>query len=261
MTATAECRIDTVQSAFWTTNTGIITAPDGSIILIDAGVFPEELDAIARRIGEGKLIAGLSTHEDWDHVLWSHSLGDQVPRLAYRGTVNILNERRDELLRSLVSAEAELDVRWEHDLAGRLAPLREQSVVMGDVLITVIPTPGHTPGHASYWLPREGVLFAGDMLSDVDIPMLADMPDAITTYRASLERLASLLEGARRIVPGHGTPCDREEGRRRLTLDRAYLDVLEQEMPEIPSTDPRHDRDSNRDAHRQNLTFLAGQPS
>ena len=49
---------------------------------------------------------------------------------------------------------------------------------------------GHAPGHAAVFLPETGVLLAGDMLSDVEIPLpdLA-MADPLGDYHAGLDGL------------------------------------------------------------------------
>ena len=40
---------------------------------------------------------------------------------------------------------------------------------------------GHAPGHTALWLPRQRVLIAGDMLSDVELP-LPFYPDDLPSY-------------------------------------------------------------------------------
>lgn len=260
----ASGEVAVIQSAFWQTNTAIITDPDGGIVLIDPGVLPDELRSIARRVGEGRLIAALSTHEDWDHVLWARELGHGAPRLAHPETVRILTDHRETLLTSLTEAERELSVAWDHDLAGRLDPIPQQTVAFGEhIRVTFIPTPGHTDGHASLVLEGEGAIFAGDMLSDVDIPILAETPGSLDAYIRSLDVLQHLLADARTIIPGHGAPCDRDVARQRLDRDRAYVDSLGKgratgSWPERPiPDDPRWQRVENRETHRYHIKAMA----
>ena len=76
----------------------------------------------------------------------------------------------------------------------------------------VIPTPGHTEGHASLLLADRGVLFAGDAMATFDVltratgPML--MPDNLNgdpqRTRASLGALEGVDAGT--LLPGHGDP-------------------------------------------------------
>jgi len=85
---------------------------------------------------------------------------------------------------------------------------------------------GHAPGHGAVFLPGSGVLVAGDMWSDIEIPLLDTIAaDPLGDYRTGMERLAS-VPGVRQVVPGHGHVGDAGELRRRLALDAAYLDAV-----------------------------------
>ena len=100
----------------------------------------------------------------------------------------------------------------------------------------VIAHDGHALGHGAVFLPDTGVLVAGDMCSDVEIP-LHDLAaaDPLGNYRTGMERLAS-VPGVRQVVPGHGHVGDAGEFRRRLALDAAYMDAV---AGGKPSGDPR----------------------
>ena len=86
------------------------------------------------------------------------------------------------------------------------------------------------------FLPDSGVLVAGDMCSDIEIPLLDTVAaDPLGDYRTGMERLASVL----RRPPGGARPRPRrgrEEFRRRLALDAAYLDAITSGKP---ADDPR----------------------
>jgi cyclase len=60
--------------------------------------------------------------------------------------------------------------------------------------------PGHTRGDVVVWLPKEGVLASGDVVSAI-VPMAGGTTDLAVWARA-LDRLIAL--GPRTIVPGHG---------------------------------------------------------
>ncbi len=64
-------------------------------------------------------------------------------------------------------------------------------------------TPGHSPGHVSYGLPRDGALFSGDVLFQgsvgrVDLPG-GDWP----TLLASIESLLAAYPAETTVYPGH----------------------------------------------------------
>jgi hydroxyacylglutathione hydrolase len=72
-------------------------------------------------------------------------------------------------------------------------------------------------------VPETGVLIAGDMCSDIEIPLPdLESPDPFGTYRRGLGLLAR-VPGVRVVVPGHGHVGDREEFRRRVAADFCYL--------------------------------------
>ena len=72
--------------------------------------------------------------------------------------------------------------------------------------ITVLHTPGHTPGHLAFWWPDRGVLFAGDAIATYPVfgpgwPAFTLNP---TQHRASLRRMAELDTAV--LAVGHGDP-------------------------------------------------------
>jgi hydroxyacylglutathione hydrolase len=91
----------------------------------------------------------------------------------------------------------------------------------------VLAHDGHAPGHAALFLADSGVLIAGDMCSDIEIPLLdPDAPDPVGDYRAGLELLAGLC-GVQVLIPGHGSVADAAGMRVRVAADFRYLDALE----------------------------------
>jgi glyoxylase-like metal-dependent hydrolase (beta-lactamase superfamily II) len=113
------------------------------------------------------------------------------------------------------------------------------------------PADGHTQDGMAVFAPWLGVLCCGDYLSDVEIPLIAPA-GSLAGYRATLARLATLVERAEVVVPGHGSPHSREEALRLLDEDGDYLDALEagEERPRLPAgrSSPRQ-----RQIHADNL--------
>jgi glyoxylase-like metal-dependent hydrolase (beta-lactamase superfamily II) len=72
-------------------------------------------------------------------------------------------------------------------------------------------------------------------------------------YRATLARLAPLVEAAETVVPGHGSPRGRDATLRILDEDVDYLDALErgEERPALPEG---RDSARQREIHAENLT-------
>ena len=217
-----------------TTTTLVAGSPgSGGCLLIDPAVTVAELAALAvslRALGL-RPAAAWSTHPHWDHVLWSAEFGE-APRYASPAAVTAAETGRDAILAG-VQADAP-----GHDLSlvGRLRPLDAAALGWDGPQARLIVHDGHAPGHGAVFLPGTGVLAAGDMCSDVEIPLL-DMlaADPLGGYRTGLDRLAA-VPGVRQVIPGHGHVGDAAEFRRRLALDSAYLDAI---AGGNPSRDPR----------------------
>jgi glyoxylase-like metal-dependent hydrolase (beta-lactamase superfamily II) len=243
-------------SSFDQTTTTVVVGAAGCL-LIDPAVTVAELARLAvdlRELGQ-RPTAGWSTHPHWDHVLWSLDLG-RAPRYATPAAAAFTRARRAELAR-----ETQRSVPG-HDflLLGRLTPLPETNpeatIPWDGPTARVIAHNGHAPGHGAVFLPGTGVLVAGDMCSDVEIPLLdLTAADPLGDYRTGLERLAS-VPGVRHVVPGHGQVGDAEEFGRRLAADAAYLDAL---ALGLPFDDPRLGAGSPqwlREAHSEQLRHV-----
>src|SRR6202034_2526716 len=91
---------------------------------------------------------------------------------------------------------------------------------------------------AALLIEEREVLVAGDMLSDVLIPML-DLNaavDPIGDYLAALRLLEGAAGDVDVLVPGHGSVGGAGQARARIDQDRAYVHAL-RDAP-VPS-DPR----------------------
>ena len=214
------------QSSFALTNTTVITGGRGQALVVDPGVTVEELADLSRSMAvRGLRVAvGFSTHPHWDHVLWCGDLG-AVPRYAASRAVRIAQEERPGMVEMLERSAP------GHDLAlfGDLTPLPAGSAAIpwDGPMAGAITHHGHAPGHTALFLPDAGILLAGDMLSDVEVPLLDLVEsDPLADYRRGLERLAA-VEGVRVLIPGHGHVGDAGEFRRRVDADVRYLDDLE----------------------------------
>ena len=96
-----------------------------------------------------------------------------------------------------------------------------------DVPGEIVEHQAHAIGHAAVLLADRGVLLAGDMLSDVLIPLLDPrQADQVDAYEAALDRLGEAAGRVEVLVPGHGAVAEGPEVAARLSADRAYLDAL-----------------------------------
>lgn len=220
--------VHTVTAEIWTTLSTVVDGPDGTCLVVDPAITPAEVDALADALDATgrRVVAGFSTHPHWDHVLWSPRWPG-VPRWATRTAVAALRRTRTSDLAKADDAAPGHDP----DLFGVLTALGADgtTVPWDGPVVRVLPHRAHCAGHAALVLPEAGVLLAGDMLSDLEIPLLdVDAEDPVGDYVAALDLLEAAADahGVRVLVPGHGHVGDRAELARRLAVDRAYLDAL-----------------------------------
>jgi len=91
----------------------------------------------------------------------------------------------------------------------------------------IVEHQAHAIGHAAVLLADRGVLLAGDMLSDVLIPLLDPRrPDQVAAYETALDRLGEAARHVDILVPGHGAVAEGPEVAARLAADHAYIDAL-----------------------------------
>jgi glyoxylase-like metal-dependent hydrolase (beta-lactamase superfamily II) len=127
------------------------------------------------------------------------------------------------------------------DLDGRIRVLPADGVAPGLDEWQWVPTPGHSPGHVSFYRPRDGVIVAGDAVVTTkqealtgamfQRPTFVWRPPAYftpdwTSARRSVETLAAL--GPEVLATGHGRVMYGPEMRREL---RDLADRFESYMP------------------------------
>jgi glyoxylase-like metal-dependent hydrolase (beta-lactamase superfamily II) len=240
-------------SAIYVTTSTVIAGADNGCLVIDPAVTVPDLRLLVADLAEAGLRprAGFATHPHWDHILWCRELGD-APRYASPKAAEAAGSGRADLMAGVDESAPGHDL----DLFGRLSPLRPDaaSIPWDGPDALVVTHDGHAPGHSAIFLPDSGTLVAGDMCSDIEIPLLdLDRPDPVGDYRAGLNQLAALP--VRLLIPGHGTIGDGAEFRRRLAADAAYLDELQ------PGRDPRDPRlrlDWLMEQHQRHIRHLHG---
>lgn len=233
------------------TTTTVVTGADGNCLVIDPALTVPEVAVLAADLAGAALrpAAGFATHVHWDHLLWSRELGD-VPRYASARTSALAGQEREALIRQAERTAPGHDL----ELLGRVAPLPPGTgtIPWPGPATQVIEHDGHAPGHAAVFFREAGVLVAGDMCSDTEIPILdMDEPDPVGAYRAALARFGA-LPGVRWLIPGHGHVTGGAGFRSRLAADLRYLDQLERGKP---FADPRCDVDWLRRQHELQLEW------
>ncbi|HAA02564.1 MAG TPA: MBL fold metallo-hydrolase [Syntrophobacteraceae bacterium] len=161
-----------------------------------------DADRIIARIQHHQLevVSILNTHGHFDHVLDAWSLqgktGGQIA--LHRDDQPVLQDRSVGLMAVFTSLKRSpkgpVD-RW----------VREgDQVEVGRFHLEVLETPGHTPGHVSYYLPEADLIFVGDTLFAGSIGR-TDFPGGSyeQLIRSVRDKIFPLAESTK-VYPGHG---------------------------------------------------------
>lgn len=212
-----------------TTSTAVIAGAEA--LVVDPCWDADELAGVAGFLwaAGARCAAGLATHLHYDHVLWHPDLGE-VPRWASSWAAEQWASDRASLVQPLIG-----DIPGDLvELAGHVTPIPADGLPWRGRAVALHAHDAHARGHLAIEITDVGVLLAGDMLSDVELPYPdADEPD-LTSYLTGLDRLAEVVRRARVLVPGHGTPTYTPV--QRLDADRRYLDDV---LAGRPINDPR----------------------
>jgi glyoxylase-like metal-dependent hydrolase (beta-lactamase superfamily II) len=229
----------------YATTSTVLLDGNGGAVVVDPAWDPDELAAIPADLAElgVRCMAGLATHEHYDHVMWHPDLGE-VPRWSTAGTVARLSHERQVLLAPLVEYLTPDLIA----IAGRLDALQGDHLPWDGPSARCVVHDAHAPAHLALLVEEAGVLVAGDMLSDVELPMPAQSDTTLERYLTGLDLLGAAVAQARLVVPGHGTPT--RDPMARLDADRRYLDDL---ISGRVSQDPRIADPENAELHAANL--------
>jgi glyoxylase-like metal-dependent hydrolase (beta-lactamase superfamily II) len=234
-----------VRQSAWVWSNAIAVRGEGGLILVDPGIDGPELNQLADdldRLGI-PVVAGFSTHPHWDHLLWHSRFGD-VPRYATPAGARAARQARERGQQMAAESAPGIPV----ELFGLVTPLPADG---GPVPGEIIGHQAHATGHAAILLADRGVLLAGDMLSDVLIPLLDPRrPGQAGAYETALDRLGEAAAHVDVLVPGHGAVAGGPEVAARLAADHAYIDALRR--GEDPA-DPRLSQDWLSGIHQSNL--------
>lgn len=249
-------------------NNAVVVRGGAGVLLVDPGLTAAEMTCLARDLAElgVPVVAGFATHPDWDHVLWHPELGE-VPRYGTVACAAFMQELRsapDWRSRAAEGLPPEIADEVPMDLFGLVTALPPGTAYLpwDGPAVRVVEHPAHAPGHAALVVEGSRVLVAGDMLSDVFVPMLdvEGAADPIGDYLIGLSLLDEVVDQVDVLVPGHGSVGDAAALRTRLDLDRAYVHALrdggEVDDPRVGSAQPGWEWVA--DIHEGQVRSLAG---
>lgn len=212
-------------------NCYLVGQPDGPWVLVDTGL-PHFAGAIRQaaeaRFGKGARPAAiLLTHGHFDHAGSARELAEGwggAPIYAPPGELPFLHGRADyapgdPTVGGFMGFMSRFFPHTGRDLRPFLEPLPADGAIPDLPGWRWLPTPGHSPGHASFYRASDGTLLAGDAFATTNLqswldggftwkkrvsrPPVPFTPDW-DSARQSVETLAKLRP--RLLAPGHGYP-------------------------------------------------------
>jgi len=220
------------ESEFIKSNSIVVRGREG-VLLVDPGITRADMTDLAgdlRRAGH-TVVAGYSTHPDWDHVLWHEAFGT-APRYGTSDNAAAMRELLTDGEWMSQVAEAlppEYADEIPLDLFGLITglPYGSTELPWDGPRVRILEHRAHARGHAALLIEQARVLVAGDMLSDILMPFLdLEAADPAGDYLAALDLFDGIADDVDVAVPGHGTVGGAGAVRARIALDRAYVEAL-----------------------------------
>jgi glyoxylase-like metal-dependent hydrolase (beta-lactamase superfamily II) len=187
------------------------------LTLIDAGIPGSEkkilkyIDSLGFAPADLKHI--LITHADYDHVGGLAALKNVCRARIYASKAEAEAIRVGRSSRQLKPEK--LMLKMMYALANRYAKTTPVEVdhfltggqIFDEVLggLLVVDTPGHTPGHISFFAPNAGILFAGDSMVSDDRGLYRSVIDNTWDHTQAVESVRKQVDlGASIVCTGHG---------------------------------------------------------
>ncbi len=210
-------------------NVFAVTHDDGSWTLIDAGL-PMSAGRIRswaeKHFGDKRPSSIILTHGHFDHVGGLQELAEHwnVPIFAHPLEMPYLTGKKEypapdpTVGGGIMSLLSPLYPRGPVDLGNRVRPFPLEDTIADLPGWRIVPTPGHTEGHVSFFREQDRTLIVGDAFTTTKTesaiavaqqrPELHGPPAYYTSdwdeAKRSVEKLAELRPMT--IAPGHGEP-------------------------------------------------------
>lgn len=182
-------------------NTYVVHNETGDCIIIDPGCyFGNERNELKEFIQNGHLLPKylLNTHCHLDHVFGNKFIHD-----TYGLTLHI-HEKEKPVLDYAPTSGLSWGLPFDN-YRGDLIFLREGEVIrLGEDELQVLFTPGHSPGHISFYCAAQNFVLSGDVLFMQSIGR-TDLPGgSFETLIRSIRTRLFVLPDETIVYPGHG---------------------------------------------------------
>jgi glyoxylase-like metal-dependent hydrolase (beta-lactamase superfamily II) len=185
--------------------TGWVELPDG-ILVVDTGFSMAAghalADTIRARSGKLPIRTVVNTHDHDDHTG-----GDRY--FAALGARFVAHSKwAADITHQLTWTPGEFGDTLTHlgitPKVGKLTKKLALGTPKRPVQVIWLGHPGHTAADLVVYLPKEKILFAGDLVSNKSIPWLLDPDMQVKGWLACLDSLLTPAFTIEKLVPGHG---------------------------------------------------------
>lgn len=173
----------------------------GEAILIDPVDQAATIAQTAQNLG-WTITHILATHAHFDHVLASHALK------ALTGAQFWIHQEAVPMLEALPTQGKRFGIEQmpQPAVPDLLFTSDRETFTIGSLTLEALYTPGHAPGHLSFYLPEYRIVFSGDSLFAGSVGR-TDLPGGShKTLMQSIFRMLLPLGDDVQVLPGHMQP-------------------------------------------------------
>ena len=237
-------RVWVARHEWWDLNIAVV-AGDRGLLVIDthaSEVAAREVIEGIRRLGVGRVVAIVNTHEHFDHTFGNAVFRDMDPALP----IHAHEVAAERTVRAGERVQAEYA---RHPEEVRAAEVMETRIVPADQVFSISRTldlgnrevelsyhgRGHTAGDAVAHVPDADVLVVGDLIEESAPPVYG--PDSFPLdWPATVAGIEISLTSQTVVVPGHGAVVDRDFVRRQARdLTRVATMIRECHAAGVPA--------------------------
>lgn len=182
-------------------NSYLLINNDNECIIIDAGCYNEcEKSMLSNYLKENKLALKrvLNTHLHLDHIFGNKFLYESYGLRPEAHQADEFLIKRFPLMARNFGIAANDTIELGKYLRNG------DKIVLGDIELTTLHTPGHSPGGVSFYAPKDNCLFSGDSLFMGSIGRTDLEGGDFDDLRKSIEEQLFTLPENTIVFPGHG---------------------------------------------------------
>lgn len=181
------------------TNCYLLYSADKTAVIIDPGDEGVEIAQVINEMGLKPMMI-LLTHGHFDHILGVLDL-----QLIYK--IPVAMGKEDIFLVNRAAAAAQYYLKKKIK-APKINNINKdfkniKKIKLGDEVVEVIKTPGHTPGGVCFYAQKSGLLFCGDIIFANGVGDTSHQYSSKSDLQKSINKILKLGNNVT-VLPGHG---------------------------------------------------------